>query len=156
MVRGGALDQSHGHSFKDTAQVWVSWQLLQGRMVSRCHEEDWMFRQLSKVPALTRNEFMACEIEIVEGVVISTPSTTHTFPHPPSSFETKPTALDGGAHKRNHTARVNEQNKPIIVKKKRARKVERKIINYLQTFFGVPERGVAKREARGSRSGGSR
>ena len=86
--------------------------------IGSCREEDRIFRRVSKAPVPTQNEFMAREIEIVEGVVISTPSATRTLPHPPRSFETKPTALGGGAHGGNRTVRVNEQNKPISVKKK--------------------------------------
>ena len=35
------------------------------------------FRRLSKVPVVTKNEFGGREIEIAEGVVISTPPATH-------------------------------------------------------------------------------
>ena len=48
-----------------------------------------MFRRL-KVLVVTKNEFGACEIEIAEGVVISTPSATHLlglpYPGSPLSF----------------------------------------------------------------------
>ena len=56
-----------------------------------------MFRRLSKGPVVTKNEFGCCKIEIVEDVVISTPSVTHlvgrpyhsrTLLHPPRSLET--------------------------------------------------------------------
>jgi len=49
----------------------------------RCGRRNHTFRQLSKVPVVTKNEFGACEIEIAEGVVISTPSATHLtgLPH---------------------------------------------------------------------------
>ena len=49
-----------------------------------------MFRQLSKAPVLTKTEFGGCEIEIAQGVVISTPSVTHLVglpdQGPPLSF----------------------------------------------------------------------
>ena len=42
-----------------------------------CGRQNHMFRWLSKVPVVTKNEFDGCEIEIADGVVISTPSATH-------------------------------------------------------------------------------
>ena len=44
---------------------------------SGCGRRSDIFRRLSKAPVLTKNEFGRCEIEIAEGVVISTPSATH-------------------------------------------------------------------------------
>ena len=61
-----------------------------------CGRRKHMFRRLSKVPIVTKNEFGGREIGITEGVVISTPSATHllglpyhgsplSFSHPPTS-----------------------------------------------------------------------
>ena len=50
----------------------------------------------SKVLVVTKNEFGACEIEIAEGVVISTPSATHLlglpYPESPLSLSFPPTS----------------------------------------------------------------
>jgi len=65
-----------------------------------------------------KNEFRCCEIEIAEGVVISTPPMTHlmglpyhscSLPYPPYSFETELTALGEEGCLRNRKVRVNEQ-----------------------------------------------
>ena len=62
-----------------------------------CGRRNASLRRLSNVPVVTKNEFGSCEIEIAEGVVISTPSATHltglsycshTLLHPPRSLET--------------------------------------------------------------------
>ena len=54
-----------------------------GGMERGCGHQNDMFQQLSKVPVVTKYEFGGCEIEIAEGVVISTPSATHLtgLPH---------------------------------------------------------------------------
>ena len=67
-----------------------------------CGRRNHMFRQISKVPVVTKNEFGGHEIEIAEGVVISTPSATHLLGLPyhgsPLSFSYPPTSAPILAH----------------------------------------------------------
>ena len=55
--------------------VSLAW--VVGVRESGCGRRSDIFRRLSKAPVLTKNEFGRWEIEIAEGVVISTPSATH-------------------------------------------------------------------------------
>jgi hypothetical protein len=59
------------------------------------HRKD-TFRRLSKGPVVTKNEFGCSKIEIVEGVVVSTPSPTHLTGLPyhgsPLAFSYPPTS----------------------------------------------------------------
>jgi hypothetical protein len=55
--------------------VSLAWVVVGRERGSGCQNH--MFRRLSKVATVTKNEFVCCKIEIVEGIVISTPSATH-------------------------------------------------------------------------------
>jgi hypothetical protein len=73
-----------------------------------------------------KNEFGGREIEIAEGVVVSTPSATHltglsyltlTLPHSPRSFERKPASL-GEGRSQNSTICVNKPKKNAYIHEK--------------------------------------
>ena len=82
-VRCGCLSSCRQRGWMWAAKRHVSeaW-VISGRERG-CGRQKHVFRRLSKVPVVTRNEFSGCEIEIAEGVVISTPSATHRvgLPH---------------------------------------------------------------------------
>ena len=95
-----------------------------------------MFCRFSKAPVLTKTEFGGCEIEIAEGVVISTPSATHLvgLPHqgPPLSFSYPSISAPllrnvvhnprqgGGARSKTCIVHINERN-IIYIGEKHAR-----------------------------------
>ena len=62
---------------------------------SGCERRNHMFRRLSKAPMVTKIEFGGWEIELAEGVEVTTPSTTHLMglPHhrSPLAFSYLPT-----------------------------------------------------------------
>ena len=104
-VKCGCRGSCHKQGWMWAAKRHVSPALVVVGRERGCGRRNHMFRRLSKVPVATKNEFGGCEIEIVEGVVISTPSETHLtgLPHhgSPLPFSYPPTSaplLKNAAH----------------------------------------------------------
>ena len=112
-VGGGMCDQSHGQfrrygmrcgccaSSRKRGWMWAAkrhispaWVVVGKEMGSGRRNDT--FRRLLKGPVVTKNEFVCSKIEIVEGVVVSTPSPMHLtgLPHhgSPLVFSYPPTS----------------------------------------------------------------
>ena len=82
-VRCGCCGNCHKRGWMWAAKRLVSPALVIVGRERGCGRRNHMFRWLLKVPVVTKNEFRSREIEIAEGIVVSTPSATHLtgLPH---------------------------------------------------------------------------